>query len=132
MHGAPPMRWSDDLAKAAERYAKELAKKRTLQHSSKQDRNDVGENLAMFSGRYERAADEATDMWYSEVEKYNFKKGGWQGGTGHFTQVVWKASTELGVGRAESSDGCTYVVGRYRPAGNMINAMNENVQPKGH
>ena len=27
------------------------------------------------------------DMWYSEVEKYNFDNPGWQSGTGHFTQV---------------------------------------------
>lgn len=37
---------------------------------------------------------------------------------GHFTQVVWKESTELGVGMA--TDGKTvFVVGQYRPAGNM-------------
>lgn len=39
--------------------------------------------------------------------------------TGHFTQVVWKASTELGVGFA--TDGKkVFVCGQYRPAGNMV------------
>uniref|UniRef100_A0A8C3A906 Im:7150988 n=1 Tax=Cyclopterus lumpus TaxID=8103 RepID=A0A8C3A906_CYCLU len=38
--------------------------------------------------------------------------------TGHFTQVVWKDSTELGVGLA--TDGRkVFVVGQYRAAGNM-------------
>ena len=37
--------------------------------------------------RYDTAAEQATDMWYSEVEKYNFKKPSFQPGTGHFTQV---------------------------------------------
>jgi len=39
---------------------------------------------------------------------------------GHFTQVVWKESSELGVGLA--TDGKTaFVVGQYRTAGNMTN-----------
>lgn len=69
---------------------------------------------------------------YDEVKDYNFGRGGWQSGTGHFTQVVWKSSKELGLGRAKTSDGkLTYVVARYRPAGNIINFMAENVFPKG-
>lgn len=27
-------------------------------------------------------------MWYSEVEHYNFNKPGFNGKTGHFTQVI--------------------------------------------
>lgn len=37
---------------------------------------------------------------------------------GHFTQVVWKDSTELGVGMATDGNKA-FVVGQYRPAGNM-------------
>jgi len=51
-------------------------------------------------------------------------------GTGHFTQVVWKESTVLGVGRAERDDGemkCAYIVGRYKPAGNMMGSFLTNV-----
>ena len=60
---------------------------------------------------------------------YDFKSTE-PGGSGHFTQVVWKGSTELGVGRAEAMhDGllCTYVVARYRPAGNFIGEFAKNV-----
>lgn len=132
MHGAPPLKWADDLAKEAQVWAEKLARARTLQHSSKQERNNAGENLAMFSGKFDSAGEEATTMWYDEVKDYDFRRGGWQGGTGHFTQVVWKGSEELGMARAKTSDGSlTYVVGRYRPAGNVINYMSENVFPKG-
>ncbi|MGH0176932.1 UNVERIFIED_CONTAM: hypothetical protein FKN15_073962 [Acipenser sinensis] len=51
---------------------------------------------------------------------------------GHFTQVVWKSSTEVGVGKA--TDGkMTFVVGRYSPPGNISNPgyFQENVLPKG-
>ena len=51
-------------------------------------------------------------------------------GTGHFTQVVWKESKELGIGRAVGKKNgmtCTYIVGRYRPAGNFQGKFQENV-----
>ena len=51
---------------------------------------------------------------------------------GHFTQVVWKASTKLGVGMA--TDGKrAFVVGQYRPAGNMAvkDYFEKNVLPLG-
>lgn len=69
---------------------------------------------------------------YNEVcdPGYDFNNGGFSGGTGHFTQVVWKESTVLGIGRAESKKGgmkCAYIVGRYKPAGNMGGRFEENV-----
>ena len=43
--------------------------------------------------------------------------------TGHFTQVVWKGTKELGIGRASKKNSkgmyCTYVVGRYKAPGNF-------------
>ena len=70
---------------------------------------------------------------YNEVcdPGYNFASGGFSSGTGHFTQVVWKESTELGIGRAETTKGsmkCAYIVGRYKPAGNMMGNFPENVK----
>lgn len=70
---------------------------------------------------------------YKEVcdPGYNFKSGSFSGKTGHFTQVVWKESTELGLGRASNTKKngmvCTYVVGRYRSAGNYRGEFQENV-----
>ena len=48
---------------------------------------------------------------------------------GHFTQVVWKGSKELGVGRAVTPDGKIIVVANYRPAGNMVGSFAANVLP---
>jgi len=132
MHGVPAFTWAEDLAKEAQNWAEKLARARTLQHASKSERKEAGENIAMFTGSYESAGEKATTMWYDEYKDYNFSRGGWQSGTGHFTQVVWKGSEELGMGRAKTADGSlTFVVGRYRPAGNVINYMAENVFPKG-
>lgn len=50
---------------------------------------------------------------------------------GHFTQVVWKESTQLGVGMA--TDGIkVFVVGQYRPAGNTKGSFYQNVLPPGN
>lgn len=35
--------------------------------------------------------------------------------------MVWKSSNKLGVGKAVASDGSTFVVARYFPAGNITN-----------
>ena len=45
---------------------------------------------------------------------------------GHFTQIVWKKSLELGIGRSYKGD-CTYVVARYKPPGNYFGREPENV-----
>ena len=51
-------------------------------------------------------------------------------GCGHFTQVVWKSSRQLGVGKAKSSDGRqVFVVCMYHPAGNYVGRYKENVSP---
>ena len=130
-HGVPAMRWSDQMAREAQAWAEKLAKERCLRHASKSERRDCGENIAMFTGKFDEAGDEATTMWYDEVGQYNFRRPGFQSNTGHFTQVVWKDSKELGMGRASTRDGrLTFVVGRYRPAGNVMAHFDNNVYPR--
>ena len=61
---------------------------------------------------------------------YDFRSPGFKSGTGHFTQIVWQESTELGIGKAKGGDGKIIVVARYRPPGNVINHFQNNVKPK--
>lgn len=52
------------------------------------------------------------------------------GGAGHFTQVVWKKSNKLGIGKASGKKNgmtCTYIVARYRPPGNYKSQFADNV-----
>ena len=74
---------------------------------------------------------QATEMWYEESDKYRYNSPGFSTGTGHFTQIVWAASTEMGAGIAESSSGAQFVVARYTPPGNVLNKFGDNVRPKG-
>ena len=73
---------------------------------------------------------------YNEVchPGYNFDNGQFSSGTGHFTQVIWKGSTKLGIGRVEKHINgmrCAFIVGRYQSAGNWFGDFAENV-PKGN
>lgn len=51
-------------------------------------------------------------------------------GVERFTQVVWKSSTEMGIGKATRVKAdllCTYIVARYRPTGNVLGDVKSNV-----
>ena len=63
MHGAVPLKWADDLARDAQAWAEKLARARSLQHSSKSERKEAGENIAMFTGKFDIAGEQATNMW---------------------------------------------------------------------
>lgn len=68
----------------------------------------------------------ATKMWYDEVKDYNYGNPVFAANTGHFTQVVWKASAKLGFAQ-ETLNGFTVAVGLYEPAGNMQGDFKDNV-----
>uniref|UniRef100_A0A8D0APA2 SCP domain-containing protein n=1 Tax=Sander lucioperca TaxID=283035 RepID=A0A8D0APA2_SANLU len=119
-HNTPKMTLSSELSASAQKWANHLLAIGALQHSDTQD----GENVYNMW--------KAVDSWYSEIKDYNWSRPGFSSNTGHFTQVVWKDSKELGVGMA--TDGHkVFVVGQYRPAGNMNMAgyFEKNVLPKG-
>jgi len=119
-----------DEAKA---YAEVIAQMGRLKHSTREERDEQGENLSMgCSTNGAQAMETAVENWYNEVcdPGYDFNNGGFSSRTGHFTQVVWKESTDLGMGRAEAQQNgmkCAYIVGRYKPAGNMGGKFQENV-----
>jgi hypothetical protein len=68
------------------------------------------------------------DSWYNEIHHYDFNQPGFRPDTGHFTQVVWQSSQELGMGIAQAADGTWHVVGNYRPHGNIVNQFVPNVR----
>ena len=74
---------------------------------------------------------------YSEIQYYNFANPEASSGKiGHFTQVVWQATTKVGVGVAtmpsEKYDHQTFVVAMYTPPGNVkpVSDYGLNVKPR--
>ena len=60
-----------------------------------------GENLAWGYPDFPAAI----QGWYDEGKKYDYNKPGFTSETGHFTAMVWKATTDLGCGVANCKDG---------------------------
>jgi len=126
-HGVKPLKLTKKLCDYAQEWADKLAKEDRLQHRTN---NKYGENLYSSWSSDPKAkvsTKEAMESWYSEIAKYTFGQEPRGGGTGHFTQCVWKASEELGIGIAKSASGKKIVVGNYKPAGNFMGKYNENV-----
>lgn len=77
----------------------------------------------MFLGK------EPVENWYNEKSRHHFDQEPTDLRSGHFTQVVWKASRELGVGVEKNRNGQIFVVASYWPAGNYIGSFINNVHP---
>ena len=118
-HGVPPLKWSASLAKTAQSYADQCV----FEHSSTSN----GENLAQGTTGGYSVTDFVND-WYGEISNYDFASGTGDG-TGHFTQVVWKATTHVGCGLAHCGDGNDLLVCQYSPAGNIDGQYVDNVPP---
>lgn len=111
---AEPLEWSDKVAKSAQAWADELAANGcAFEHSDSPN----GENLAAgTAGAF--PAESVVQMWYDEVEGYDFKRGGFSMDTGHFTQLVWKDTKRVGCGMV-SCNGLDVWVCQYDPPGNV-------------
>lgn len=121
-HCAPPLEWSDELGAVAQRWADQLAADGCkFDHS----RSPYGENLAAGTESV-LGPEHAAEMWYREIDKYDFGGGGFSMETGHFTQVVWVGSQRLGCGSSRC-DGLRIWVCNYDPPGNVTGQYRENV-----
>jgi pathogenesis-related protein 1 len=125
--GVPGLRWSDSLAASAEEWAKSLAGRGCrLRHDADAD---VGQNL--FYASAERSGSrrsavvvtpaEVVADWASEVRSYSAERHACRPGRtcGHYTQIVWRSTTDLGCGMALCPDLGQIWVCNYRPAGNI-------------
>ncbi len=123
-HCAPPLAWSEHLADIAEQWADVLLSRDcALEHSE----HRYGENLAAgTAGALD--AERVVALWYDEIELYEFDDPGFAFETGHFTQVVWAETDELGCAVA-SCPGMDLWVCNYAPPGNVLDAFEDNVLP---
>ncbi|KEP51155.1 fruiting body protein Sc7, partial [Rhizoctonia solani 123E] len=122
-HGAKPLLWNDGLASSAQAWAdqckfnaNQLFNRSSIQHSQS------GQNLYVGTGNPTPA--DAIGAWNSESKDYNPENPQ----PSHWTQVVWKESTEVGCALKQCAPGtifnakyvANYYVCHYSPAGNVI------------
>jgi uncharacterized protein YkwD len=135
-HGAPPLTLDPALVEYSKSRAAKMSADGKLSHDGLQD--EYGENAswqATSSGPTAGPAAGATTSWYNEVKNYDFgsPEGPHHGVTGHFTALVWKSTTKLGVGRVSGQGSQwweTYIVANFSPAGNMTGDFQANVSAK--
>lgn len=65
--------------------------------------------------------------WYEEMHGYEFTVSAFNEHTKRFTQIVWKSTVQLGVGKAKGVNGGVFVVANYDPPGNEHGRFFENV-----
>ncbi len=125
-HCAAPLTWSPKLAAVAQQWANSLREQGCkFGHSGGQ----YGENLA--AGTTGAMSPEAVvAMWYDEVKGYSFQQPGFSMQTGHFTQVVWRGTTQVGCGLAQCKGNDIWVC-EYDPPGNWEGQYREQVLPTG-
>lgn len=119
--GVPPLFWSNQLAAEAQAYAEILARKGAFEHSKSGD----GENLYWYSATSTTPCSDASESWLEEINDYHHGRN-WARNfseVGHYSQMVWSDTKHIGIGVAIASDGSTYVVARYHPAGNYTNRL---------
>ena len=122
--GVPPLRWSPFLADHARLWALELARTGSFRHSPPAMRKGEGENLFMGTTgayRYEEMIGyfigEARDFRPGRFPQVS-RTGKWQD-VGHYTQLIWPTTTEVGCAIA-TGRGQEYLVCRYAPPGNVV------------
>ena len=127
IHHVEPVRLSKELCTIAQNWSYKLANEiGHLEHSDNAINGEtLGENLFFCYG-CEPSGTMVCKNWYEENKKYDYS-GDWKSGTGHFTQMIWKGTKEVGFGRSKNSKGQYYIVGNYYPAGNLIGLFKRNV-----
>jgi hypothetical protein len=124
------MYWNDQIAAKAQSWANNCK----FQHSTQTYRTlsayTVGENLyeSMSSLNYQTIDwTRAINSWWNEIKDYEGNVAKFQSTSGpmvgHFTQVAWANSYQIGCGFAQFYDGewyTNYYVCEYGPLGNVI------------
>lgn len=128
-HNSPPLIYDNNIALFSQTWSNYLINNNLFQHSGSQL---YGENLTYFKGYgtdIMTLLKLAVDLWYNEVQLYDFQNPGFTEASGHFTCLIWKSSTKFGLGF--STMGNTVVISmNTSPPGNVTSQFVDNVLPR--
>ncbi|MGI0489674.1 CAP domain-containing protein [Pantanalinema rosaneae CENA516] len=115
--GVPALTWSPQLASYAQEWAEKLLRENRFEH---RQNSSYGENLASAWGQ-QLSPDRVVRMWGEEVNDYDYATNSCQPGKmcGHYTQIVWRTTQQVGCGMARGN-GKEIWVCNYNPPGNFV------------
>jgi len=112
----PDVKWSEELAAVAQKWANRIAIRCELKHS----KSDFGENIYWHSNMTREEV--VVDSWAKEKELFKERKHIYKSGKGygHYTQIIWKETTHIGAAVKNCRGGGQIWVCNYNPRGNWI------------
>jgi len=113
--GVPPLVWSERLAARAQDWANTLLARRAFSH---RPNSRYGENLFEITGASASPA-QVVANWASESRNYDYNANSCRGVCGHYTQIVWRDTKEVGCAVARGGGREVWVC-NYDPPGNWI------------
>lgn len=122
--GLQPLRWNAKLAHSAQQWADHLAATGTFEHAAENEEDPQGENL--WAGTKGYFPIEARVAAWAREKRY-FKRGTFPNNSmtgrvedvGHYTQMVWRDTLQVGCATATGPVEDVLVC-RYSDAGNYI------------
>jgi uncharacterized protein YkwD len=113
--GTAPLRWSDRLAAYAQDWADTLVARREFAHHP---HPIYGENLFEIGGAAATPA-QVVEAWAGEARDYDYTSNRCRGVCGHYTQIAWSTTREVGCAVARGF-GREIWVCEYDPPGNWV------------
>ncbi len=136
-HSQPPLKWSDKLASYASQWVNYLASSQNCTMMHRPNAGDskfkqiYGENLFWASPEIFSSGKstiqpinikDVFDAWAEEEQFYNYQKNTCESGKdcGHYTQIVWHETKEIGCAMAVCPDKSQIWACNYSPRGNYL------------
>lgn len=116
--GSPCLAWNETLTSYAQSYVQSRLSDCALMLSNSLT---YGENLFIGTGANFNAVD-AVNAWATEKANYDYASNTCAQGKvcGHYTQLVWNTSLNVGCYRGICNIGSIYIYCSYYPKGNII------------
>lgn len=116
--GLGTLTWNATVAEHAQRYANQRSGDCQLEHSN----GPYGENIYTASGGTLENAAAAVKAWADEKSDFNYDTNTCNSGKqcGHYTQIVWKNSQQIGCAYVKCTNNAYWVVCNYDPPGNYV------------
>ncbi|EKQ67737.1 cysteine-rich secreted protein [Leptolyngbyaceae cyanobacterium JSC-12] len=116
-YNVPALTWSPQLAAYAQEWATKLLRENRFEHRKNLS---YGENLA-WAGGQQLSPERVVTMWGEEVKDYNYATNSCKPGKmcGHYTQLVWRNTKQVGCGMARGNGKEVWVC-NYNPPGNYV------------